>query len=232
MKPTYRHELKYLISERERDIIKARLSEFARTDPHAEGGSYFIRSLYFDDLWHSAYEEKLSGVSMRKKYRIRSYNMDRSFICLECKRKQGNYIFKTQQRISGEELYDILNGEYGKIKGNEGALMQEFYISCISEGLRPHVIVDYERTPFIFEAGTVRITFDEHVRAGFTGYDIFDGGIPVFEALEPDKLILEVKYTEFLPEIFRSIIPPNAALLTAVSKYVLCLDTKSRIRGF
>ena len=39
-----------------------------------KNGGYLIRSLYFDDYWNSAYEEKESGVLMRKKYRIRIYN--------------------------------------------------------------------------------------------------------------------------------------------------------------
>ena len=40
--------------------------------------------------------------------------------------------------------------------------------------LRPRVIVDYEREPWILDAGTVRITFDMDVRAAVDGFDIFD----------------------------------------------------------
>ena len=63
----FRHELKYLISYREKDLIIQRLKDFAGLDTHADGGQYMIRSLYFDDMQHSAYEEKLSGVASRKK---------------------------------------------------------------------------------------------------------------------------------------------------------------------
>ena len=39
--------------------------------------------------------------------------------------------------------------------------------------LRPRVIVDYEREPWILDAGTVRITFDMNVRAAVDGFDVF-----------------------------------------------------------
>ncbi|MCR4890824.1 MAG: polyphosphate polymerase domain-containing protein [Lachnospiraceae bacterium] len=227
----YRHEYKYLISEKERDILKTRLSEILEPDIHAKGGSYFIRSLYFDDFRRSAYGEKMDGTVLRKKYRIRVYNLSKDVISLECKRKRGNYIYKLQQRISLGELDSILNGDYAFLLKREEPLLREFYAGCISDRLRPEVIVDYERTPFVWEAGTVRITFDEHVRSGFMGWDLFDGDMPAYEVLEPGQLILEVKYTEFLPEILRRILPMEGAELMAASKYVLCCDQRDRIRG-
>lgn len=54
----YRHELKYLISYGEKAALETRMRPILQMDPHAGSGGYFIRSLYFDDYWHSAYEEK------------------------------------------------------------------------------------------------------------------------------------------------------------------------------
>ncbi|MFQ9152648.1 MAG: hypothetical protein ACLR6B_15340 [Blautia sp.] len=42
------------------------MKHFLKLDPHAGTGSYMIRSLYFDDYWNSAFEEKEAGVLMRK----------------------------------------------------------------------------------------------------------------------------------------------------------------------
>ncbi len=70
-KEIYRNEWKYLISTSEKELLKLRLKPFLVADPHAKDGGYLIRSLYFDDYWNSAYEEKEAGVLMRKKYRIR-----------------------------------------------------------------------------------------------------------------------------------------------------------------
>ena len=67
----YRHELKYLISWADKAELTARMSPVLKPAPHATNGGYFIRSLYFDDYWNTAYEEKDAGVLLRKKYRIR-----------------------------------------------------------------------------------------------------------------------------------------------------------------
>lgn len=67
-KEIYRNEWKYLISTSEKELLKLRLKPFLVADPHAKDGGYLIRSLYFDDYWNSAYEEKEAGVLMRKKY--------------------------------------------------------------------------------------------------------------------------------------------------------------------
>ena len=60
--PVYRNEWKYYISLWEGELLKRRLLPFMERDAHAEGGQYTIRSLYFDDYWDSAYEEKIMGV--------------------------------------------------------------------------------------------------------------------------------------------------------------------------
>ncbi len=230
-KVVFRHELKFLISERERDILLPRLKEFTKTDPHTKNGSYFIRSLYFDDIGRSAYEDKEAGVASRKKYRIRIYNLSDDFISLECKQKEGSYIRKISARLTKDELQDILHGNYYFLFSRKEEVCSQFAVELLSNGLRPEVIVDYDRRPFIMDAGTVRITLDEHVRSGFMSWDLFDGTIPVYETLEPGKLIMEVKFTEFIPQIMRDILPLNAAEQVAASKYVMCCDAMRELRG-
>ena len=50
-------------------------------------GKYEIRSLYFDNMEDKALREKLDGISVREKYRLRMYNGDTSVIRLERKVK-------------------------------------------------------------------------------------------------------------------------------------------------
>ena len=50
--------------------------------------------------------------------------------------------------------------------------------------------------------------------------------------LEPGKLVMEVKFTEFCPQLVRDMVPPGAAELTAVSKYCLCYEKTAYLRGF
>ena len=93
-KEHFRHEWKYLINRAEKQLTDLRLRECMQLDPHAGEGGYMIRSLYFDDYWNSAMEEKDAGVLMRKKYRIRIYNCSDKSIKLERKKKFGSYIYK------------------------------------------------------------------------------------------------------------------------------------------
>lgn len=228
-KAVFRHELKYEISFSERDIQIARMKEFLRLDPNAGREGYLIRSLYFDDYWNSAYEEKLMGVAYRKKYRIRIYNYQDKMIKLECKNKQGNYIYKESASLSRLEVEKILMGDYQFLLTRAESLCQRFYVACVSDGMRPKVIVDYDRIPYIYEAGTVRITFDAHVRAGIGSFDLFDKDIPTIEVMPADKLIMEVKYTECLPRIVQNILPQESGKYVAASKYAMCYEEKMRL---
>ena len=228
----FRNEWKYLISTSEKEMLTLRLKPFLQPDSHAGEGGYYIRSLYFDDYWSSAYAEKEAGVLMRKKYRIRIYNNNDKFIKLERKKKFGSYIYKESAPLTREEVEKILKGDYAFLLYSPHSLCREFYIECTCNMMRPRTIVDYERIPWILDAGTVRITFDSDVRAAIGSYDIFDPGLPALSVLEPGKLILEVKFTEMLPQLLRDVLPPPAAEFTAVSKYVLCYEKTRYMNGF
>ena len=223
-KEQYRHELKYRISEREKDLLLHRLPGILRPDPHAGEGGYSIRSLYFDDLWNSASEDKEAGILMRKKYRIRIYNGGDRVIRFERTNKFGEYIYKESAPLSREEFYRILSGDCAFLLHSEHSLLQEFYVEYRSVCLRPRVIVDYERVPLIADAGTVRVTFDSHVRAAVGSFDIFDKTLSSVPAMEPGELLMEVKYTEFLPRAIQDLIGGEARERTAFSKYVLCFE--------
>lgn len=220
----YRNEWKYLIDTAQKEAICSRLAPVMKLDSHATNGGYMLRSLYFDDYFHSAYEEKDAGVLHRKKYRIRIYDCSDKSIKLERKKKFGSYIYKESAGLTREEVYKILDGDYGFLLANDQRLCREFYYECVSNVMRPRTIVDYERQPWILEEGTVRITFDMDVRAAVGSYDIFDPDLPGLTVLEPGKCVMEVKFTEFLPRIVKEILPDRASEFTAVSKYVLCYE--------
>ena len=96
----FRHEWKHLISVSDSITIRQRLSAVAQPDPHAVDGRYEIRSLYFDNLYDKALREKIDGVGVREKFRIRYYNDNTDLIHLEkkkqdqqsvCERKCGRH---------------------------------------------------------------------------------------------------------------------------------------------
>lgn len=222
--PQYRNEWKYFISKWEAEALKRRLMPFMEYDSHAAEGFYTIRSLYFDNYWGEAYEEKLMGVADRQKWRVRIYNYSDSRIVLERKKKWDSYIYKDSARITRAEFEKLMAGEYEFLLTHREPLCREFYYECMVNLWRPKVIVDYEREPLIRDEGTVRITFDSDVRSALLGMDIFDPELPTLQVLDPEVLVLEVKFTEFLPELIRKLLPADGQEFAAISKYTLCCE--------
>ena len=221
----FRHELKYLINYRDHALIRSRLQGLLSFDKNADAsGSYTVRSLYFDDYYNRAYNDKYAGVEKRAKYRIRIYNQSDKTINLEKKNKIGQYNHKQTAPMTREQVYGVLQGNYRVLLENSNNLLGVFYHECVSNVMRPRVVVDYEREPYIAEAGEVRITFDKNIRAGVEGFDIFNCEMPMVETLDLGLLIMEVKFTEFLPNVIKRILPSKAADYVAVSKYILCCD--------
>ena len=222
---TFRHELKYFITPGDAVILKQRLRTLLHQDKNVDDkGVYKIRSLYFDDYRNSAYEEKMMGIASRKKYRIRVYNDNDKVIRLERKLKQGNVIAKQSALLTREEVEMIIHGQYQSLLKNPQQLCREFYYECTSNLMRPKVIVDYEREPYVYAPGDVRITFDRDVRAALLRHDIFDAHLPAFNVLDPGRVILEVKYTELLPSLIKEMLPQRTSQMLAISKYVMACD--------
>ena len=227
----YRHEYKYMINYQDHALIKLRLKSLLSVDTHADSDdSYNVRSLYFDDYYNHAYYDKYAGVFNRSKYRIRIYNHSDRTINLERKLKTGQYNYKDTAPMTKDEVYAVLQGNYECLLKSSNNLLRVFYHECMSNLMRPRVVVDYEREPYIMEAGDVRITFDKNIRAGVEGFDIFDDALPMIETLSPGMLIMEAKFTEFLPNVMRKILPSKASEYTAVSKYILCCDKTLHLR--
>ena len=194
-------------------------------DPHAvkNGGTYFIRSLYFDTPFEKAVGEKADGVEFRDKYRIRIYDMSDKVIKFERKHKNGQFIGKKSLPITRQQCEAILAGEYGFLLHRQEDFAAELYAALRTEGWRPRVLVDYDREPFIFPLEDVRITIDRNIRTGLRCTDLFNPHAPTFPATEFENgCILEVKFNKYLPGYVRSLLQVNAAEHTAASKYLYC----------
>lgn len=221
----YRHELKYIIDEGEHAVMSARLKRCLKQDFHAaqNGGEYFIRSLYFDDPFDSALEEKMSGVDARDKYRIRIYNLSDSFIKLERKHKQGSYIKKDSVSLTRQECDAIVAGNPRCLLTRPEPFARQMYGVIRSQALRPKVLVDYMREPYVFPYEDVRITFDKDVRTAMRFTDLFNPHLPTYPVWNlKGCMILEVKFNASLPVYVQELIQVDAAQHTAASKYVFC----------
>ena len=216
-----RHEWKHEISFMDLLLIRQRLSAVAKRDVHAVNGKYFIRSLYFDNYGDKALREKLDGISRREKFRIRYYNNDTSVINLEKKSKIGGLGNKQSAKLTVEEAQWIVDGKLDWMLHSNRPLIQELYVKMTTEGLRPKTVVDYIREPFIYVPGNVRVTLDYDIRTGLSCVDFLNPDCPTIPAGD-NKIILEVKWDEFLPEIIRDAVQLENRRVGAFSKYAAC----------
>ena len=221
MDTQYRHELKHEISYADLLAIRQRLRVVAESDPHAQDGKYLIRSLYFDNLNDKALREKIDGVNLREKFRIRYYNGDPSVIHLEKKSKRSGLGTKFSASLSRDEAQSIVDGRIDWMLKSDSPLVQELYCKMRWQGLRPKTIVDYTREPFIYRPGNVRVTFDYDIRTGLDCTDFLNPDCPTIPAGDA-PILMEVKWDAFLPTIIRDAVQTPGRRAEAFSKYAQC----------
>ena len=217
----YRHEWKHVINMADLAAIRARLRAVAEPDPHAVEGRYLIRSLYFDNARDKALREKIDGVNMREKFRIRYYNGDTSVIHLEKKSRHSGLGSKFSADLTAEEAQAIVDGRLDWMLESGRPLVQELYCKMRGQGLKPKTIVEYTREPYRYRPGNVRVTFDYDIRTGLQCTDFLYPDwmtIPAGDA----GIILEVKWDEYLPDIIRDAVWMPGRRETAFSKYAQC----------
>lgn len=214
----FRHEYKHQINSADMIELRTRLSAVAKHDSHCEDdGTYFIRSLYFDNYSDKALREKLDGVNKREKFRIRYYGDDTSFIRLEKKSKINGLCNKESAVISAEECEKIINGDIGFLIKSNDNLLRELYAKMNYLVLRPKCIVGYRRECFVYPAGNVRVTLDFDISGS---YDIRNFLSPESKLLKTHPYaVLEVKWDEYLPSVIRDTVQQRNRQSGAFSKY-------------
>lgn len=217
----FRNEVKHEISYGDFLVLRQRISQVAMPDIHGNNGHYRIRSLYFDDSLDTALMEKINGIGIREKFRLRYYDDDTSYIRLEKKSKINGLCQKEWAILNAEETKKILKKETEWMPESEEKLLREFYLKMKLKGLQPKGLLEYERDAFVFPAGNVRVTLDYHIRAGSSPLE-FMRADTLFLPVVGDPIILEVKWDEFLPGIIRDALMLEGRGSCAYSKYAAC----------
>ena len=71
-----RYEFKYILSKEVSDKIEDEARNFMSFDNFVQkklNNQYFVRSLYYENIFSSNFFEKVDGMKIRRKYRIRTY---------------------------------------------------------------------------------------------------------------------------------------------------------------
>lgn len=226
-----RHEYKFYINSFVYHELRERFRYVLDVDRYMKDeNGYLISSLYFDDIYHSAMEDKINGTPFREKYRIRIYNHDDDLIKLECKRKFNQYISKQWARISREEYDRILNGDYEFLISRPEEVCRKLYANQTAKLMRPVTVVEYQREAYVHPLGNVRITFDKNISASIGDLDIFHMNYETVRVPLEEMMVLEVKYDDYIPDYIWRIIQTDRMAKCAISKYVMCRDINRKVR--
>lgn len=218
----YRHENKFIISYVQKIAIENSIAGIMEKDCHLTGTSYNIRSIYFDDYNHSCYYENENGIDPREKFRIRIYDGNSKLIRLELKKKQKLMTQKIQCSLTQAQVNKILNGEQLDDFREMNPLLRKFELQRMCRRLQPDVIVEYDRVPYVYDLGNVRITFDMNIASSNDYGHFLCSSIAKRPILMTDMLILEVKYDEYLPNYIEDLICVDTNQRISFSKYYMC----------
>lgn len=220
--PNGRKELKHAISQPEYQVLRNKIAFIMKQDPHAgPDGKYSIRSAYFDNFDNKILNEKKEGYLNRNKYRVRIYDMTDNVIHLERKSKRNNLTFKSKCKITKAEYDRMRIGDILWMENDERELLRNLFFEMKFYQIKIVTVVNYQREAFIYPYGNVRITFDMKVQSSLHNTDLFNKHLPMVDVLEPNLVIMEIKYDDYLPEVIKNIIQLSDTRQEAYSKYQL-----------
>ena len=219
----YRHEYKYQCTLQKLLCIRNQIEPILYQDSNVgDDGTYTIRSLYFDDYNNRCFYENVNGTDPREKFRIRIYNGDASFIKLELKRKERGKTKKLSCHLSEELCRMAMNGELLPIEAVDSAVYRKFCMQQSTRLLQPTVIVEYDRVPFVYPDGNVRVTLDLQIRSSDRIESFLDKEIASRAIMPTNRHLLEVKFDEYIPDFIYQAVQAQNLQQTTFSKYYLC----------
>jgi len=216
-----RFEKKYLLTAADSCLLSAHLSSIIAQDPHNGAQGYSVRSLYFDTLNEKDYSEKLDGIELRRKIRLRCYSPSADFAMLEMKQKEGAYQKKRSLRVRRDDARQLTLGNYAPLLSYSEPFAAECYGLMHRQCYRPRAVVEYLRKAYIAKENRIRITIDSHITATESCYDIFSPELLQYPVFDQFNAVLEVKYNGFLLGYIKELLGSANRSEFSVSKYCL-----------
>lgn len=221
MNEVMRNERKFLLSLDEFYKLDGYFSGFLTADVHNGQTGYRIRSLYFDSLDDRDFFEKEDGLEVRRKIRIRVYNPDDQWAYLEMKQKQGYNQLKRSLKISRDDAYAIICGDYRVLLKYAEPFAAECYGVMSMYVYRPKTVIEYQRKAYTAKENNIRLTFDHHVKANENNLDIFLPQLLLDPVWDPYLVVFEVKYNGFLMSYIKDAISRCERSEVSVGKYCM-----------
>ena len=216
-----RQEKKYLITLEQYYYLSRRFGNLLMEDKHSKGDGYLVRSLYFDSIDDTDFEEKIEGIELRKKIRLRNYGAASQSAKLEMKQKQGMMQKKRSLTLDKDQSFKLINGDYTALLDYDTNFAGECFGIMQMHCYKPKTIVTYTRKGFIANENEIRITFDHGIKGSESDFDIFSPFLIENTIFDPYLVVMEVKFNGFLLSYIKDIINEVNASELSVSKYCL-----------
>lgn len=220
-----RYELKYLITNSQKQAVLSFLKLFCRPDSFTQNGFYTVNTIYFDDENLSSYLQKINGDYIKTKYRLRYYNNNSFAINGEIKRKEGSWSKKDIYPLNIEKESSINS----IIQYNQNSFVQNLR----DLRLKPIIFIKYKREAYVSNTyEDIRITFDGHL--SYSDYLSSING-KYFNLYPLRESLLEIKFRQKNHWITKLLAELNGSRVS-FSKYCellkYCNQNKNQMSGY
>lgn len=226
-----RREIKYMLTDADRDALLGIIGEYMDSDPfNKDGKTYSICNLYLDTPSNELIRKSLEKPVFKEKIRLRSYGQvglgDKVF--LESKKKFNGVVNKRRTNFLLGDVYqyfadgtipqNAVTADGKPVKMNQQVMREIDYIMHFYP-LKPRVYISYDRWAF-FEKGNAdfRLTIDTNIQ---TRRDDLRLDSPAYgtQLLQPGQWLMEAKAFRAFPLWFVRFLSSRKIYNTSFSKY-------------
>ncbi|MEX0827846.1 MAG: polyphosphate polymerase domain-containing protein, partial [Haliea sp.] len=216
-----------ILSRQQRDDVESHLQYFLELDPFVVNLSekkYWVRSLYYDTDDYAAFHDKIDGLMLRHKFRIRTYKTEPEGdapVFLEVKGRNNNLVYKHRTPVdvsSWENYRGSALSQYVLAHAVQGAVSDNFAYSLMRHRIKPVAVIDYRRRAYISKYdASFRLTFDDSLY-GYRTDRVFPAAHAPRRSVLSGYTILEIKFHRHVPAWFHRVIQAHQLKRQSVSK--------------
>ena len=212
-----RYELKYLLTEAQKDRVLAVMQPYMALDRY---GRDSIRNIYMDTDSYRLIRHSIDKPAYKEKLRIRSYRRANpaSPVYVELKKTYDHVVYKRRIALPEAQAMDWVLGRTRCPQKNQISDEIDYFLGYY-QTLHPAVFLSYDREAYYSLSGDdFRVTFDDNIlcRQESLSLESEAWGTPV---LEPGRVLMEVKCSTAIPLWMVRVLSEERIYRTSFSKY-------------
>ena len=212
-----RYELKYLLTQRQKDLILQAMAPHMNPDPY---GRTTIRNIYFDTDLYRVIRRSIERPTYKEKLRIRSYRQAEgdSTVFVELKKKYDSVVYKRRIPLSNREAMQWLSRQCPCSVDTQISREIDYFLDFYG-ALKPTMFLSYDREAYYATDGSdFRVTFDSRILCRQNDLDLGAAvdGVPI---LEEGKVLMELKCSGGIPLWMVEVLSRERIYKTSFSKY-------------